>query len=843
VRKIKFFIISIISLALLISISAISFAQTDPAYRQAGGVMNSSELKLALNKINTLGSVLYIAAHPDDENNGLLAYFAKGRLLRTGYLSITRGDGGQNLIGSEQGDLLGVVRTQELLAARRVDGAEQFFTRAIDFGFSKSADETFNFWGKQKILSDVVWVIRNFRPDVIVTRFHGTKEDGHGNHTASEILAAEAFKLAGDPTAFPEQLQYVKPWQPKRILWNAWLPALERSKADISKLLKADAGVYNPLLGKSYTEIAAESRSMHKTQGFGSSPQLGESVNYFMPISGAKANNDILDGINLTWNRLQGGERVGRLLEEANKKFNPENPAEIIPALLKAYKEMDKVNDDYWVTLKKKELLEIIRSCSGIYIESTASDYSAAPGTEIKVTSEIINRSKFPFTLKRIETTAQINEKDINQSLQKDVLTKVYTSVKIPEDTEYSQPYWLKEKPGLGAYIINDQLSIGKGENDPTLRATFEISAGDQTLQFTTPVVYKWNDPVAGEQSRPFIIVPPVAINIGNKDYLFPSDKENKITVTLIANSDNINGSLKLNLPDGWKADELQKDFSLAHKHDELPVTFTISPPISSSNAEFSIEAHVNNQTIHQGMISLTYSHIPTQALFPPAEAKLIRLNVNKVVSNIGYIMGPGDDIPPSLTELGYNVTLLSDKDIESGNLSKYDAIITGVRAYNTRRELLNGQPKLLDYVKNGGTLVVQYNKNFDLVTDNIGPYPFHISTQRVTDETSKVTFLDPASPLLNYPNKISETDFDNWIQERGIYFADQWDSHYKTLIACNDPGEDSLKGGILYTKYGKGIFIYTGYVWFRELPSGVPGAYKIFVNLISAGKALDTSN
>jgi LmbE family N-acetylglucosaminyl deacetylase len=833
VRKLKLILKTLIIIILFLPVSNITSAQPD-------GEMSSSQLKLALDKLNTLGSVLYIAAHPDDENNGLLAYFAKGKLFRTGYLSLTRGDGGQNLIGSEQGDLLGVVRTQELLAARRIDGAEQFFSRAIDFGFSKSADETFNFWGKQKILSDVVWIIRNFRPDVIITRFHGTKEDGHGHHIASEILAAEAFKLAGDSTAFPEQLKFVKPWQSKRILWNAWLPALDKMKVDISKLLKVDAGAYNPLLGESYTEIAAQSRSMHKTQGFGSSPQLGESINYFLPIDGAKANNDLFDGINLTWSRVPGGEKIGKLIEEANKKFNPENPAEIIPILIRAYKEMAGIDDDYWIPLKKKELLDVIRACSGLYMESTASDYSGVPGEEVKITSEIINRSDFPIILKKVETSGQVSEKDINQRLINESLTTVSSSVNIPVNAEYSQPYWLKEKPGTGDYIISNQLLIGKAENDPALKTLFEISAGDQTLKFTVPVVYKWNDPVKGEQVRPFIIVPPVAINIENKDYLFPTVKGRKITATLIANSNDVSGTLKLNLPDGWQADTVQKEFVLTHKHDELPVSFNVFPPKSNSDVEFSIEAKVNNKIIRQGMISIDYSHIPIQTVFPAAEAKLIRLEIRKVINNIGYIMGPGDDVPQSLTELGYKVTQLSGEEIESGNLSKFEAIVTGIRVYNTNHEIVNEQPELLNYVKNGGTLVVQYNKNFGLITDKIGPYPFHISSQRVTDETSDVNFLDSLSSILNYPNKITKKDFDNWIQERGIYFADQWDPHYKTVIACSDPGEEPLQGGLIYAKYGKGIFIYTGYDWFRELPSGVPGAYKIFVNLISAAKAME---
>lgn len=819
----------------LICFLLISFRNT---FAQTGDVMNSSDLKLALDKLNVLGSVLYVAAHPDDENNGLLAYFAKGKLLRTGYLSLTRGDGGQNLIGSEQGDLLGVIRTQELLAARRIDGAEQYFSRAIDFGFSKSADETFRFWGKQKILSDVVWVIRKFRPDVIITRFHGTKEDGHGNHTASEILAAEAFKLAGNPNAFPEQLKYVKPWQPKRIFWNAWVPLLEREHSDLSKFIKVDVGVYNPLLGKSYPEIAAISRSMHKTQGFGSSPQFGEQINYFSLTDGSPANYGLFDGVDLTWNRVKGGATVGQILKEADEKFNPEHPDEIIPLLLKAFNELSRIKDDYWVPLKKKELADVIRSCAGIYIQSIASDYSAIPGQTVSITSEIINRSIYPFELKKVVTTDQVNQNFADKKLEKENIIKINSEVKIPRNAEYSQPYWLVHKHSLGDYVVNDQTLIGKAENNPPLMTTFVVSAGNQDLDFSIPVYYEWNDPVAGEKIRPFIIVPPVAINIEIKNYIFPTDSTRKINVTLTANSNNVSGILKLIVPKSWNIEPAEQNFSIPQKHDVAPFTFTVKPPSSSSDVLCTAQADVGNKVISQGMTTISYSHIPTQTVFPPAEARLLRLNINKVVSNIGYIMGPGDDVPQCLEELGYKVSMLSNKDIENGNLSKYDAIITGVRVFNTNPDMVYEQPKLLDYVNNGGTLIVQYNKNFGLVTDKIGPYPFHISAKRITDETSMVNFIDPASPILNFPNKITDKDFDGWIQERGIYFADQWDQHYKTVIECRDPGEDELPGGLIYTKYGKGVFIYTGYVWFRELPAGVPGAYRLFVNLISAGKS-----
>ncbi len=811
-------------------ISNLSFAQSDQ-------VINSSNLKLSLDKLNVLGSVLYIAAHPDDENNALLAYFAKGKLLRTGYLSLTRGDGGQNLVGTEQGDMLGVLRTQELLAARRIDGAQQFFSRAIDFGFSKTAEETLRFWGKEKILSDVVWIIRKFRPDIIITRFHGTKEDGHGNHIASEILAAEAFKISGDSTKFPEQLKYVKPWKAKRIVWNAWPPVLEKHNVDLSKLVKIDVGAYNPLLGESYTQIAAKARSMHKTQGFGSSAKLGESINYFEPIDGQPAKQNLLEGVNITWGRIDGGEKVGKILKEADEKFDAENPSQIIPLLLKAYKEMKGLKGHYWVQIKEKETLDVIRECAGISIESSSSDFSAAPGESVNINAKIINRSGFPFTLKQIKTTYQKNTQNLNTQLSDNKLVTVSSSIQIPKNAEYSQPYWLREPHGLGDYVVKDQRLIGKPENDPVLETEFSVEAENTILNFSTPVFYRRTDPVQGVVERSFIIVPPVAINIENKDYLFPNDKEKELNLNLIANSDNISGTIKLNVPGNWKVEPPQKEFKLIHKGDELPLSFKVYPPKTSSDVKLTAEAVIGNKIIKQGMVTINHSYVPIQTLFPPSQARLIRLDIKKVINNIGYIMGPGDEIPTNLKELGYNVTLLNNKDIENGNLSKYDAIITGIRLYNTNQQMEFEQPKLLDYVKNGGTLVVQYNKDFGLVTDKIGPYPFHISRKRVTDEDSKVTFTNPNSPLLNFPNKITKEDFDGWIQERGVYFPDKWDQKYQTVLACHDPGEEPLDGGLLYTKYGKGVFIYTGYDFFRELPAGVPGAFRLFVNLISAGK------
>ncbi len=807
-------------------------------FSQSNMPVNSSDIKLALDKMNVLGTVLYVAAHPDDENNALLAYLAKGRLLRTGYLSMTRGDGGQNLIGTEQGDLLGVLRTQELLAARRIDGAKQFFTRAVDFGYSKSADETMKFWGREKILSDIVWVIRKFRPDVIITRFPGTGEGVHGHHTASEILAAEAFKISGDSSEFPAQLKYVKPWKAERIIWNAWPPLIKKRGLDPSTLLKVDDGAYNPLLGESYTEIGAKARSMHKSQGFGSSPRLGQNYDYFLPIAGSPAKHSLFDGIDITWNRVPGGKRIENILLQADKKFDPEHPGRIIPVLLKAYSEMNKLKDNFWIRIKKKDLTELIKDCAGIEIRADAPDYSAVPGERLAVECSIINRSDYPFVLKKIKTDYAIDNKILNYRLPDNKLFTGSSEIILPADMPYSQPYWLEHSHGLGDYNVSSQLLIGQAQNKAPVNADFVLEAEGEELNLSVPVKHAWTDPVKGEQERNLIIVPAVAVNITHKNYLFPGSGPRRIDINLIANKDSLSGTLKFKHTGDWKIEPGEKSFSMVKKGDMITESFTVIPPANATVDTLEVLAQVNNKIINRGMVSVNYSHIPVQTVFPLSDTKLIKLDIKKVIDNIGYIMGPGDEVPVYLKELGYNVTMLNNRDIEEGDLSKYDAVITGIRLYNTDGQLAFDQSKLLEYVKNGGTLVVQYNKNFGLVTKDIGPYPFHISNKRVTDELAHVTFLHPNNVLLNFPNKITEKDFNGWVQERGVYFADEWDPRYETVIACHDAGELPLKGGLLYTKYGKGVFIYTGYDWFRELPDGVPGAYRIFVNLISSGKA-----
>jgi len=797
---------------------------------------DAAEIKLALEKLNVLGTVLYIGAHPDDENTAFLSYSSSGMLLRTGYLALTRGDGGQNLIGNEQGELMGVLRTQELLQARRIDGAKQFFSRAIDFGYTKSPEETFEFWNHDKLLSDVVWVIRKFKPDVLVTRFPGTGEGGHGQHTVSAILAKEAFKLAGDSTAFPEQLKYVDVWSPKRIFWNSWGRGLNSRGISPDTITSANLGGYNPLLGKSYTEIAAISRSMHKSQGFGSSGWRANRYDYFLPLEGDESVKSLFQDIDITWNRVKGGEEVSSLINEAINKYDDENPSAIVPILLKTYKKISGLGNNYWSQVKGKEVLNLIKACSGIWLEATTNQRIYTPGDEFNVSTGIVNRSKLPFILDGVFINNQVGDSVLHKKLDKGEMIKVDKDVDLPDNEDITQPYWIKEDPVGAMFQIPDQTMRGQAENQPPLTAFFRLSIDDTRLVLSTPVRFRENDPVRGEIYNPIAIAPPVTANFENNLFLFTSQKSDEVRVTLKNHKQKSKGELQLVVPESWKVQPASVDFQLDNLNEEKQFVFTIIPPENESQTELSAEVKIDGKTYTKSMVTIDYPHIPIQTVFPSAKVKLLRLNIGeKVVSRIGYIMGSGDDIPKYLRELGFTVDLLTDAELTNGNLSNYDAIIGGIRVYNTNERMAVYQEKILDYVKNGGTYVAQYNTSRGLVV-NPGPYNLQLSRDRVTEEDAKVKFLLPNHPLLNFPNKISEKDFDGWIQERGLYFPNVWDNNYDALLEMNDTGESPKDGSLLYAKYGKGIYVYTGLSFFRELPAGVPGAYKLFVNLISAG-------
>lgn len=809
-------------------------------FSQAPEHPTASKILLDMKKLNVLGTVLYMAAHPDDENTMFITYMSNEKLYHTGYLSLTRGDGGQNLIGPEIREKLGIIRTQELLQARRTDGGKQFFTRAVDFGFSKSPEETFTIWDREQVLSDAVWVIRKFRPDVMVTRFPKDSRAGHGHHSASSILAEEAFDAAADPKRFPEQLKYVQVWQVKRLLWNTSSWAFKNAdefSTYARGFLKVDIGKFNPLLGKSYGEISAESRSMHKSQGFGSTGRRGESIEYFEHTKGGKATNDLFDGINTTWSRVPGSAHVSKLIQQAVTDYNSSIPAAVVPTLLTALKEMRKLPDSYWKTIKMQELQSVIQDAMGLYMEVTAGDFDAAPETPVQIKVELINRSSVPATLEHIRYGFARKDTSIQVALKENQDYNFTTQYNLPADMPVSQPYWLRKAGTLGMFSIENQQEVGLPENIPATQVELDLRIGGESISYTVPVIYKRTDPVRGEIYRPFVINPPVFLNLVEHVYMFASAEPREVSVVVKAGKDKLTGTIALQLPAGWRAEPLSIPVSLNRKDDEKQVTFTVYPSANQQVGELKVVATIEGKEYDRSLNVINYAHIPAQINFPEATARVVRLDLKKKNTKIGYVMGAGDDVPQSLHEIGYEVTILQDKDMNLNHLKQYDAVILGVRAYNTVNRLRFYQADLMKYVEEGGTMIVQYNVDQGLLMTDIGPYPLQLSRDRVTDEKSAVRFLKPSHPVLNVPNKITELDFEGWVQERGLYFPSEWDSRYETIISTNDQKDPPLDGGLLVAKYGKGYYVYTGYSWFRELPAGVPGAYRLFVNMISLGK------
>lgn len=799
---------------------------------------DAATLQLLMKRLTVVGSALYVGAHPDDENTAVLSYCSMGKLVRTAYLALNRGEGGQNLIGPEQGDQLGVIRTQELLAARSIDYAGQFFTRAIDFGFSKNPEESLRIWGKDEVLSDVVWVFRKFRPDVIMLRFPSSGSS-HGHHIASAILAEEAFTAAADPSKFPEQLRYTKPWKAKRIVWNSYSwgkdQLTDQEKASFTKM---ELGDYNPVLGKSYSELAGVSRSMHKSQGFGDSEDRGRITEYFKHVAGDPEGQDLFDGIDLTWNRVPGAKEVSAVLDQAVKSFQPNKPSASIPTLLKAYALMKKIpkNDD--VDEKKEEVAEVIRICAGLWLEAISDSSTSVPGGNVKIKTAAINRSSFPLQLESIDLNgAQGRPPSGLEKSKLEFNTSATQSIElnIPQDASYSQPYWLRAKAGKALARVDDQQLIGLADSPPPYSATFHINAGQETFDYKIPVLYRWVDPVLGERYRVFGITPEVSIQIQQPVSVFSDSESKNIFMTVQSNATDLQGNLRLQLPKGWKSNPESIPFQFAKKDETRDFVFQLTNDKDAQSGSAIAEATVGNKVINTGRILIDYPHISPQMIFPKAEMKLVRVDLKKVGNSLGYVMGSGDQVPEILRQVGYRVTLLTDEQLNAGDFSGYGAIVIGIRAYNTRNILKSAQSKLMSYVENGGTVVVQYNTLQQLVIESPGPYPIQIGRDRVSVEEAPVTFTDGSHPLLNTPNKITAADFDGWIQERGVNFAGTWDSHYQTPLSSNDPGETPKAGGLLYTRFGKGVFIYTSYSWFRELPAGVPGAIRLFVNLVSA--------
>jgi LmbE family N-acetylglucosaminyl deacetylase len=814
------------------------------SFSQAPKRATSADIHDAIKKLNVLGSALYLAAHPDDENTRLISYLSNHLRVNTAYLSITRGDGGQNLIGPEISELLGVIRTEELLMARSVDGGKQFFTRANDFGYSKNAEETLEIWNKNEVLSDVVWTIRNFQPDIIIDRFdHTSSGKTHGHHTSSAILSYEAFDLTGDKNAYPEQLKYVDTWQPKRLYFNTswWFYGSQENfeKADKSKMVSMDVGVYYPLIGKSNNEIAAESRSMHKCQGMGSAGSRGSQMEYLELLKGEMPakKEDLFEGINTTWTRLKGGAPIGKILKNVEDNFNYDNPSASVPELMKAYKLIKALPDEYWKKVKLNEITEVIKSCLALYVEAIADEYSATPGQNIGLSIEVTNRSAVDAKLELVSFLPMAVDSVLNIDLQNNQVFKFTKKINLPNDMESTSPYWLKKKGTLGMYAVEDQQLRGKPETPKEFKVAFKMKVdGDQFL-FTVPVVYKKTDPVKGEVYRPFEITPPVFANIKDKVYVFANNEPKTVKVIVKAGKENVSGTVSVCIPESWRLEPETVSFSLEQKGEEQTFNFKLHPPAEQAEGLISAFVDVDSQTYWESLELIEYDHIPTQTVLQKSSSKIVKIDLRRAGQNIAYIEGAGDAIPESLEQIGYDVTLLDDHEITHENLKKFDAVIMGIRAYNTQNRLKYYQKTLMEYVKNGGTMIVQFNTSRRLVTNDLAPYSLKLSRDRVSMEDAEVRILNPDHEVLNFPNKITAKDFEGWVQERGLYFPDEWDEHFQAVLSSNDPGESPKDGGLLITKYGEGYYIYTGYSWFRELPAGVAGAYRIFTNMISIGK------
>lgn len=795
----------------------------------------SSKLYHDLLKLKETKRILFVAAHPDDENTRLISYLANGEHAQIAYLSLTRGDGGQNLIGKQLGIELGMIRTHELLQARKTDGGRQFFTRALDFGFSKNPDETLNNWEKEKLLSDVVWIIRNFQPDIIINRFNTTPGTTHGHHTTSAILASEAFEIAGDPRAFSEQLKLTEIWQAKRLFWNAYNWGGQYEPDSERRFHIFPVGDYNPLLGTTYSQIAADSRTMHKSQGFGSTSQIGEGNDFIEQLNGEGFKNSPFEGIPNRWEKIENGVKIESEIQNALESFDfikPENNVKNLLAIKKlidasAYKEK-------WFLEKKSIINQLILSNLGVKTEFIIRKEIGYPGEVIETEFLFNNPSNIPISVRSLKSNifniqidkVAVENKPLNQAIK----------ISIPTDFPVSQPFWLEKPLDKSLFDINDIQKIGQPINQAAISSGVTLEIANQEIFIDLPLMYKYNDQVDGEIKQPFTLVPEINLNIDKQHVFLVEGSNSELNIEVTFKNDFIEGELNL---EGLHKTQYQV---LSVEKDERRKRVIYKVKIfDSDNEKQAIVASFktnDNRIFNQDTKKILYKHIPNLTYFTSTSFDLIKMNIKVTNQKIGYINGAGDDVPDILKNLGYQVSFLENADLTRDKFKEFKTIIVGIRAFNTNQALASNVDQLMEYVKEGGNVIVQYNTSSPLLTREMGPYPFSLSRERVTVEGSAVQ-ADFKHPILSYPNQITTLDFEGWVQERGLYFTSNWDSKYSTPFTMQDPGEKENQGSLLFTTYGKGTYTYSGISWFRQLPAGVPGAIKIFVNLIeqSSGK------
>ena len=805
-----------------------------PAFSQQ---RNAAQLGEDLKKLRVLGSVLHVAAHPDDESTHMLTWFAQQQLWETNYFACTRGDGGQNLIGDEQGVPLGLIRTQELLAARRIDGANQYFSRAFDFGFSKSTDESLGFWDKNLILSDLVWVIRKTRPDIIFTRFPPDSRAGHGHHSASAALAIEAYKAAADPKMFPEQLkQGVDVWQAKRLLWNTFrFPGSSGNSTISDSQFKVDIGDYLPFLGQSTGELAAFSRSQHKSQGFGFAVDRGRSTEYFATLGGDAPKEFLWDGVDATWNRVTPS--IDALINPIIAAYNPSKPYESISALIGLKKAIKALPSSSWTQKKITEIDAWVVQAAGIYLGATTTKGMIATGEKLPIKTEFIVRS--PISVENVVVSFAGQDTTFAGKIQP--YKKYPLQRSITASAAITQPYWIQQTKATGHFNVDNQQKIGQARVDPAYVASAKFTIQGEEFSMEKPVQELIIDPVKGEIQQPITISPKTVFSLSSNVVLLPkgSKATKNIQIAITAMAALKPGKIEVKSGESSFTTIVLKEGMKSGEKREWPISFTetsLKEGKLSSNLQLHITSGNENWVDSLEIHTIEYAHIPTQRYFTPVNLSLLHIDFVKKGNRLGYIKGAGDKVPEGLRQMGYEVDFLAEKDLTAANLKKYDVVMTGVRAYNTNEYWENAYPEIMKYIENGGNYVVQYNTASFLgpMKSSMSPYPLQVTRNRITKEEAKPVFLQPNHALFNSPNKITEKDFEDWIQERSIYTAETTDTHFEFPLGFSDPNESENKGNIAVTKYGKGQFIYTGLVFFREIPAGVPGAYRLLANLLA---------
>ena len=790
---------------------------------------SSAEIYKQIKKLNFLGTVLYFAAHPDDENTRVISYFSNHLLARTAYLSLTRGDGGQNLIGPELREGLGLIRTQELITARKIDGGLQFFTMANDFGYSKNPEETFDFWEKDKILNQTIDRINEFKPDIIINRFNvASSGRTHGHHTASAVISNLAFKKLYENTTAGN-------WKPKRLFFNtSWYFYGGResfNRADKTGLISIDMGVYDPLTGKSNSEIAALSRSQHKSQGFGSSPALGSRTEYLSLVQGQPIiGNDPFEGINTSWTRVRGGKNIEKIINEIIANFDLTTPLKSVPKLLEARDLINKIDDQHWRSIKLNEIKSIILNCLGIEIQANTSIPYGVKGESLDVNLLINNPSSAEVVLKKVvlkNKTYQVSsEMRKNQVFSKKINHIINESI--------SSPYWLIQEGEKGMYKTNRKEIVGLPNTPPPIVLKLYLLIEGKNIEVQKPLKYRKNDPVKGEVTTTFQVLPSATANLNTPVQLFGTGQTKKVMVQVKNLGKSFKGKLSLKSPESWVIEPSHQEVMIDGKGIEKEFIFNVTAPKSEEVVQLRPELTNDKEKIQSAIQEISYDHIPQQYMVQPSSTRAVALNLKTGVERVAYINGAGDNVAESIEAVGVIVEKFDSEDITLEKLKSFDAVILGIRAFNVHESLSYKKNVLWKYAHQGGNLLIQYNTSRGLKTRTITPYSIELSRDRITDENSKVKMLDSKHPLLNYPNKISLEDFEGWVQERGLYFPKQWDKNFSPLFEMSDPGEQPKRGALLVANYGEGKVVYTGLSFFRQLPAGVPGAYRLFFNLIA---------